>query len=429
MPTRANTPLIVAIDMGYGHLRPAHALAEQLGLEVLHADREPIATPDERRRWANVRAFHESGSRISQIPVLGWPMRQLFDRVSAIDRLHPLRDLSAATMGVRALEHQIKRGIGASLMAHLEDCGGPLITTFYAPAIIADRLGYERVACVVTDSDINRVWAPMRPHDTNIRYLVPTDRTRQRLLAYGVPPDQVVVTGFPLPHCLVGKNLERLKANLSRRLSRLDPTGVFHNQYGDELAHSLGDASIQHEGDSPLLTFAVGGAGAQAEIAGEFLPSLAPLLTSGAIRVALIAGVRNEVAHQFERAVQRSGLSGQLGETVTICVEDSFVSYLDAFNDILADTDILWTKPSEMTFFAALGIPLVFSPAVGHHEHHNRRWAIENGAGMRQRDPQTTADWITELLRDGTFANAAWCGFRRFPKRGTYRILEVLRAI
>ena len=161
-------------------------------------------------------------------------------------------------------------------------------------------------------------------------------------------------------------------------------------------------------------------------MADRFLPSLAPLLKSEAIRVALIAGVRREVARQFEWAVERSGLSGQLGETITICLEDDFVSYLKAFNDILGDTDILWTKPSEMTFFAGLGIPLVFSPAVGHHEHYNRRWAIENGAGMRQRDPQTTVDWMTELLQDGTFANAAWCGFRRFPNRGTYQILNTV---
>jgi len=36
--------------------------------------------------------------------------------------------------------------------------------------------------------------------------------------------------------------------------------------------------------------------------------------------------------------------------------------------------------PSEMTFFAALGLPLILAPAVGVHERYNARWATEAGA-------------------------------------------------
>ena len=38
---------------------------------------------------------------------------------------------------------------------------------------------------------------------------------------------------------------------------------------------------------------------------------------------------------------------------------------------------MLWTKPSEMTFYAALGIPLILAPPLGAHERYNRRWALE----------------------------------------------------
>ena len=37
-------PIVVAIDMGYGHLRPAHAIAQQLGVPVFDVDRAPLAT-------------------------------------------------------------------------------------------------------------------------------------------------------------------------------------------------------------------------------------------------------------------------------------------------------------------------------------------------------------------------------------------------
>ena len=38
MPATGNTkPLLVAADMGYGHLRAAHSLADAIGTEVDHA--------------------------------------------------------------------------------------------------------------------------------------------------------------------------------------------------------------------------------------------------------------------------------------------------------------------------------------------------------------------------------------------------------
>ena len=77
-----------------------------------------------------------------------------------------------------------------------------------------------------------------------------------------------------------------------------------------------------------------------------------------------------------------------------------------------------------MTFFAALGLPLVLSAPVGAQEVHNRRWAIEHGAGLGQRDLRYAGEWIAEWLESGTLAGAAWSGFTRLPKRGLYRILQ-----
>ncbi len=85
---------------------------------------------------------------------------------------------------------------------------------------------------------------------------------------------------------------------------------------------------------------------------------------------------------------------------------------------------MLWSKPSELTFFAALGLPLVFSRPIGEHESYNRRWAIEAGAGLRQRDTAFAAEWLEDWLLDGTLAGAAWNGFLRLPSRGLYHILD-----
>src|SRR5512141_1469826 len=267
MDAQKPRPAVVAVDMGYGHLRAATALADALGQPVLQVDRPPLVAPDEERLWRRVRRTYEAVSRLSQVPIVGAPLRYVLDSVTDIPRLHPYRDLSAPTHGVRTLERLVRRDLGRGLVAHLRATGAPLLTTFYSPAIVADRAGLDHVYCVVTDSDINRIWAPADAGRTRIRYLVPTRRAARRLRSYGVPEDRIVFTGFPLPDALVGgPALPALKANLAARLVRLDPSGEFRRAVPEELAQFLGALPRDEEGRPPLLTYAVGGAGAQAEL-------------------------------------------------------------------------------------------------------------------------------------------------------------------
>ena len=142
------------------------------------------------------------------------------------------------------------------------------------------------------------------------------------------------------------------------------------------------------------------------------------------MRLCLVAGVRGEVAERFHAWVREAGLAERLGQGVEVFLATTLDEYFPRFNALLAETDVLWTKPSEMTFFAALGLPLVLSSPVGVHERYNRRWAIENGSGLKQRDPRHAGYWIREWLAEGTLAAAAWSGFLRLPKFGLYQIIE-----
>jgi hypothetical protein len=411
--------------MGYGHLRAAAPLAEALGTEILHADCPPLADGQERKHWARARRFYEVVSRSSQLPVIGGALDGLLDLVTSIPRLHPFRDLSAPTWGARSLHRLIQRGLGKGLVEHLRATGAGLLTTFYAPAIAADHFGCTGVTCVVTDSDINRVWAPLQPGKSQIKYFVPSRRSQRRLAAYGVPPQNIELTGFPLPHELVGgPGLSLIRRNLAGRLVRLDPEGVFREMYREELSHFLGPLPAEEEGRPPLLVFAVGGTGTQVGIARRLLPSFRAKILEGKIRIALVAGIRAEVASKLRECIQDAGLAERIGSGIEILVENDFHSYYRRFNQLLAAADILWTKPSELTFYAALGIPLVLSSPVGVHEFSNRRWARESGAGLKQRDARYAAGWIDEWLADGLLAASAWSGYRRLPKLGLYRILN-----
>ncbi len=412
--------------MGYGHLRAAWALADQLGVPVLEVDHPPVAGAEEQRLWQSGRRLYEATARASQLPVVGLPLRALLDSLTSIPHLYPKRDLSAVTIQARSLDRLVRKGLGQGLVDLLRATGAPLVTTYFATAVLADHHGCAPVYCVVTDVDINRVWVPIDPRRSGIVFLTPSRRALERLRAYGVPKRQIQYTGFPLPgELLGGPDLPELRRRLAGRLVRLDRKGVFREQARSEIDYFLeAELPADQERKPPLLTFTVGGAGAQAAVGRSLIRGLAPLIGDGRLRLALAAGTRTEVAAKFERWVRDAGLGGLLGGEVSILLAAGTASYFTGFNRLLAETDILWTKPSEMTFFAALGLPLVFSPPVGIHERYNRRWAIENGAGLKQREPDQAGFWIREWLREGTLAAAAWSGFMRLPKFGLYQIVE-----
>ena len=420
---------LVAIDMGYGHLRAAVALGKAMNLPVACIDEEPLADESERRIWARTRRLYEFVSRASQLPFVGGPFDFALGTLTRIPALYPIRDLSAPTTPVRYLARAARNGLGRGLIERLRQTGSALLTTFYAPAVLADMAGCERIFCVVTDTDVNRIWAPPDVGKTRIQYLVPGHRTARRLRSYGVPASQIRFTGFPLPpELLGGRDLPVLKQNLAARLARLDPTGAFRGVYGDEVDHFLATAPPALASRVPLVTFAVGGAGAQSGLARRFLPGFRRPIEEGRVRLALVAGVRKEVADLFERAVDEAGLTPRLNHGVEILFAPDHASYFERFHALLAETDVLWTKPSELAFFGALGLPLLLAPPVGRHESYNLRWVREAGVGLKQRDPRFVAERLLDWIDDGTLAGAAWSGFMRLPKFGTYRIADLVTA-
>jgi hypothetical protein len=102
--------------------------------------------------------------------------------------------------------------------------------------------------------------------------------------------------------------------------------------------------------------------------------------------------------------------------------------YLQKFTALMRETDILWTKPSELSFYSALGIPIIMSPTLGSQEKFNRRWLHEIQAGIRQENPDYVHQWLFDALDDGLLAEAAWSGFLKARKLGTRKILEVLES-
>jgi hypothetical protein len=412
--------------MGYGHLRAAATIARAFGVEVTRADRPPVADEREQRLWRRTRVAYEAISRTTRMPLGGRAIQWALEAVTAIDHLHPYRDQSRPTMQVRALDRMLDAGMGEGVARHVARADRPLVATHFIPALAADRAGGAEVWCVVTDTDLARAWVAVDPARSRIRYLAPTPRARRRLLSHGVPPERIHFTGFPLPLELVGgPSFDVLRERLAARLVRLDASGAWLRRRSREIEAVLCTLP-NSDGAAPLVTFAIGGAGAQVGMASDIVSGVRRQVLAGRLRLALVAGTRSDVAERLRECIDRAGLDACLGESVELLHAPDFAEYDLRFVELLARTDVLWTKPSELTFYGALGIPLVLSWPVGVHEAYNRRWACERGAGLRMGNPRHAGEWLLEWLDEGVLASAALAGFLNLPSGGTLRIRDVV---
>lgn len=417
---------IISLEMGYGHLRAAYPVADALGCCVFLADEPPIAGEKDARLWQLIRTGHKVLSGPGGSDWLVHQANALMDLVTIIPPMHERADQSRPDFATKFMNQLIKRGLGRGLVKYLQDRGSALLTTIYAPALVANAAGIERIYCVVTDADVQRVWVPYNARESRIHYFAPSTRVARRLQAYGVRERQITLTGFPLPHELTNETaLESLRGHVARRVARLDPEGSFRRLHAPVLSRLLGD--LPNSSDGPLvLTIAIGGAGAQANLAEEVLPRLKDRIRDDRVHLNLVAGIRAEVAQRFSHAVESARLTSRLGRSINIVYESSFSEYYRRFNALLPETDVLWTKPSELSFYAGLGIPLVVSQPVGTHERYNRRWLRERGAALKQRRIEHFPGWFDEWLADGTLAACAWSAFTRIPSDGTLNIVRAL---
>jgi hypothetical protein len=394
---------------------------------IIIANTDACVSAKERNLWAKFQAFYEGISRAQNIPAIGPWIWRAYDRFQAICPHYPFTDLSKPSIGSTLLYNLIRRGFGAGVITctrKREDL--PFLSTFYAMALAADYAGRRDVFCVITDSDINRVWVANDPQKSQINYLAPTALSRVRLLEYGVPDERIFVTGFPLPT----GNVATAREDLASRLEILDAKGTFRTRYWAVLGQ-VAPAAISKgkRADRALsITFAVGGAGAQAETARDILESLAPSLKERRMRLNLVAGVRQDVRDYFTKIIRALGLEAELGKSVNVLFTATKDEYFPSFNALMRETDVLWTKPSELCFYAGLGIPIVMSPPLGAHEERNQTALMRAGAGYQQEDPRAAVEWLSDWTQNGMLAIAAFNGYLHVPNCGTENIKRVLFA-
>ncbi|MFA5155743.1 MAG: hypothetical protein WC453_04970 [Patescibacteria group bacterium] len=415
---------LVAADMGYGHQRAAYPLRDLSGGEIITINNYAGIPDWEREYWLKSLRSYERVSRLKKVPGLGGLVFAVMDAFQRIQPLYPYRDLSQPSVQQKYFYRFIKKGIGRDLIKKLNAGALPFVTTFFVAAYIAEYYGYAgEIYCIICDTDASRAWAPLDPDRSRTKFLVPSAKVRERFLMYGVKPENIIVSGFPLPKENIGADAEILTNDLGCRVGVLDPRGAYRQHYQSLLEKVTPGFSRRH--NLPLtITYAVGGAGAQKEIGATILRQLAGRIRNQEISLNLVAGSRPEIKDYFLDAIQEVGL--QPGQGVEIVFAPDKMDYFRLFNECLHDTDILWTKPSELSFYCALGLPIIISEPVGSQEDFNREWLVSIGAGLDSPDPAYVSEWLPDLLASGRLARLAVDGFLNAEKMGTYNIEKLL---
>lgn len=421
---------VVDVNMGYGHSRAAYALRDLSGGTVISANNYRGIPAEDRKVWRDSRKLYEAISRMKPVPVLGPFLFEALDRWQEIPAFYPRRDLSKPNVQLTQMYRLIRKGWGRHLVETLSKHPVPIVTTFFASAFFADYYDYPGdIYCVTTDADISRTWASIDPKKSRIKYFASNGRVVERLKLYGVPSENIYLTGFPMPKELIGgAGAGALKDLLSARLCNLDPEGIFHERYKRVLRTELGPGrcGIGTAGHPLTLTYSVGGAGAQRQLGVHILQSLRQKIARHEIRLNLVAGTRKDVAEYYQRAALDLGLRREIGEWLVIPTFDARPAYFEGFTDLLRTTDILWTKPSELSFYTGLGIAVIMAPPIGSQEEFNRVWLQYMGGGVAQNDPRYAGEWLFDWIRSGGVARMAWNGYVEAPTHGTYRIEDVV---
>jgi len=417
---------ILTVNMGYGHMRAAFPLKDIAHKRIIIVNDDPLVPQKEKKIWLKSQKFYEQVSRLNEIPLLGKATFGLYDNLQKISPFFPFKDRSKSNLIVKKLKKFIlKNKICKSLIEEIKKTNLPIISTHFIPSLACEYYGIKnKIYTIITDTDLNRIWVSDKAKESNITYLAPCQHAVMRLRQYGIKEKNIILTGFPLPKESLGNNLEIAKKNLARRLINLDPKKEFYKKNQPLINKTL---NIKNKQSTNLtITYLVGGAGAQKEIGFKILKQFSNSIKDNKINLNLVAGTNKKIANEFLKKVIELKLESNLKHELKIIYEKTKEEYFLRLPEILNNTDIIWTKPSEMSFYTGLGIPILMSKPLGAHEKFNKEWLEHMGSGIMQEDPNFVTDWLYYWLNSGRFAQAAIEGFLDAPNKGTYEIEKLI---
>jgi hypothetical protein len=392
--------LITTAYMGFGHLRAAHNIASYRNSPILRVDQPPYTSGIDEFVWKASQSIHTYGSRDRESKIkffYSW-----FESLMEIPENGSTPSLGPS----KFVQTMQKLGAGEKLFKHLDGSHPTLLHTFYLPAMLSVYHKYSgKNFLLLCDTDFHRVWVPVEPKNYDLKYCVPIPSSVDRLVSYGVERSQVYVTGFPLPMANTGgRDLRVAERDFDIRKLRL-----------------------KADSNLPMtIMFPFSGAGAYSNVLADLVKAIHEELKEGSLRLIVSCGNNEHALESAENLFINYGIEEL--EFAEIMFEDDVFVAFDKFNSALKSTDVIITKPSEMVFYVALGIPLVFLPPIGAHEEKNRDYLFENECAVNMVPSTDFPRWLEKSRRRGFLQELAENGFTRLPKNGSVAIDELLRS-
>lgn len=411
---------LLSLDMGYGHQRAAYPLVSISSQGIIAINDYPNISAKEKKYWKKNREAYERISYFKRVPLIGQGVFSIMDYFQKIDSFYPNRDLSKKSLQQINFYKQVKKGLGENLIKELNNNPLPIVSTFFIGAYMAEHFDYKGdIYCLLCDADVSRAWAMPNSSNSRVKYFAPSQIAAKRLQMYGVKEKNIYLTGFPLPKENIGtENKEIIKKDLVKRLAKLDPRGVYKARHEGLLdQHDLKYEPSQT--GSLEISFVVGGAGAQRQEGIEIIKSIKNLIVDKKIKYNLIAGFRQDVYDYFLEELYKIGLDEKI---VEIVFHKNKAQYFNLFNQKMRNSDILWTKPSELSFYSGLGLPLILNKPIGAQEYKNRDWLFSFGGAYMAENLKYTNEWLLDWIKDGRLARSAVNSYLMSESLGVYNI-------
>jgi processive 1,2-diacylglycerol beta-glucosyltransferase len=355
--------LLLQASVGTGHKRAADAIHEAFTIKQ-ELDVRVEDTLDHGAAFFR-QAYSRSYLDLSERAPLFW--RLFYESTDVADP-----ELIEVTNRLRSLVERFG-------VTHLEDFiqeynPTAIICTHFLPIELLLSLKHQGrlpqpIYCVITDFFAHTFWV-MPGIDG---YFVGNELTRELLIARGVAPSIIHVSGIPVDP----KIAEPKDPNEVRNLHNL-PT------------------------DQPVVSIFGGG----------ILPERMRQIVSGLIKLNLrctfvvVAG-RNEELHEA-----LSDLEGE-GETTLIKLD-----YIDYVNDLLAASDLVITKSGGLIVSETLarGTPMLVIEPIPGQEEWNADYVVSAGAGVQLRMIEAIPDTVRQLLQHEDWLNVLQKGAERIGR-------------
>ncbi|MBX5436798.1 MAG: glycosyltransferase [Alicyclobacillaceae bacterium] len=286
-----------------------------------------------------------------------------FSLVQGVQRIPALYGLFYRSMSRIQPSSSLQRQLNQLGMSHMKRClrafdPDAVVCTFPTPNGVMSELrasGFTNIpnVTIITDYTAHRQWV----HENTDLYFVATDSVKEELVAAGVGPVNVCVTGIPLRRAFAEREVRSLLANREqlREQRRLDPR-------------------------RPLILMMGGGAGLLGDVS-----DWEPVVLQSDAQFAIICG-RNE------------RLRRRLGPLASDRVR--VMGYANDVHEWMAMADIIITKAGGITVTEAFAmeLPMLLYRPIPGQEAANARFAAAAGAAEVAYDVRTAVRLLSSLV-------------------------------